>query len=449
MFNKLDGEKVVIFHLLKNSAYFYRIFNKIDKNVFKKPETQLIFENIQNYYKKFEKKPTMKELALFIVNSTLQKTQRDNVIDYFKTELAQEKEIENFDFLIDFTEKYFKKVSLTDAILESVEVLKTSEDLDNVDIISKFENALDYKFDTDLGLELTSELEERFKNYKETFAYIPTGIKSVDEFLGGGVRSGVGSLFVINSPSGNGKSGLMCAMSAGFTKQGKNGLYITLEMPETDILKRVDANILDTEMYKFNDMKWEDYKEKFDRVKNNLGKLFVKEYPAGSFSTFDLEKLKYDIEQENNLELDYIVVDYMGLMKSTRVKLSQGSYLFFKSVSEELHGFSKKHKVPLITAFQMGRCLDLNTIIKTKDGDKKLKDIKINDKLLSNDGYNKVTFISNIKKQKVFKIKTKSGKEIISSEIHKFPTPKGFISISEGLEVGDKLNTKGKNNGAN
>jgi len=148
---------------------------------------------------------------------------------------------------------------------------------------------------------------------------------------------------------------LMNAFAAGFTRQKKNGLYVTLEMPEVDILKRIDANILDTEIFKFDEMTWEEYKSKYDKIKDNIGNLYVKEYPAGSFSTFDLEKLKYDIEEENNIKLDYIIIDYMGLMKSTRVKLNQGSYLYFKSIAEELHGFAKKHNIPIISAFQLNR----------------------------------------------------------------------------------------------
>ena len=340
-------------------AFIYKVFNKLNKNVFKKQETSIIFDFIQKFYKEFEKKPTIKELALYIYNSSLEDHLKKKVIEYFKTELKGETEISNFDFLIDFTEKYLKKVALTDAILESVEVLKKDESLDGVDIISKFENALDYKFDTDLGMELILSLEERFNRYKEKFDTIPTGIKVIDEILGGGVRPK--TLITILSPSHGGKSALLSAFSAGFSKQKKNGLYITLEMPEVDILKRIDANILQTDIWKFEEMDWETYHNMYSKIKNRLGRLFVKEYPAGSFSTFDLTKLMYDIEQENDLKLDYIIIDYMGLMKSTRVRLNQGSYLYFKSIAEELHGFAKKHNIPVITAFQLNRSAYNNT----------------------------------------------------------------------------------------
>ena len=359
MFNKLDGEKVIIFHLLKNSAYFYRVFNKLNQQVFKKQENGFIFKFIKDFYKNYEKQPSFKEIGLSIYNSSLEEHLKKKLLEYIKTEFRGEKEISNFDFLIDFTEKYLKKVALTDAILESVEVIKKDDSLDSVDIISKFEKALDYKFDTDLGMELTSSLEERFNKYKEKFDTISTGINAIDKILGGGVRPK--TLSIVLSPSHGGKSALLTAFSGGFSKQGKNGLYITLEMPEADILKRVDANILQTDIWKFDEMDWDTYHNMYSKLKDRLGKLFVKEYPAGSFSTFDLTKLMYDIEQENDLKLDYIIIDYMGLMKSTRVKLNQGSYLYFKSISEELHGFAKKHNVPVITAFQLNRSAYNNT----------------------------------------------------------------------------------------
>lgn len=352
MINKLDGEKTILYHLLKNSAYFYKVFNKLNLNVFKNNEAKIIYKYLKKYYSKFEKKPTIKELALFILNSSLSDIEKNKIKQYLK-DLNTETEIKNFDFLLDFTEKYLKKISLTDAILESVEILKKDETLDGIDIITKFENALNYKFDTDLGMELKSSIEERFKQYKAKFETLPTGIIAIDKILGGGFRNK--TLSLILAPSHQGKSALMCAFAAGFARQKKNGLYITLEMPEVDILKRIDANILDTEIYKFDEMTWEEYKSKYNKIKNLLGNLYVKEYPAGTFSTFDLEKLKYDIEEENNIKLDYIIIDYMGLMKSTRVKLNQGSYLYFKSIAEELHGFAKKHNIPIISAFQLNR----------------------------------------------------------------------------------------------
>jgi len=202
MINKLDGEKTILYHLLKNSAYFYKVFSKLNSNVFKNNEAKIIYKYLKKYYSKFEKKPTLKELALFILNSSLSDIEKNKIKQYLK-DLNTETEIKNFDFLLDFTEKYLKKISLTDAILESVEILKKDETLDGIDIITKFENALNYKFDTDLGMELKSSLEERFKQYKAKFDTLPTGIIAIDKILGGGFRPK--TLSLILAPSHQGK----------------------------------------------------------------------------------------------------------------------------------------------------------------------------------------------------------------------------------------------------
>jgi len=154
---------------------------------------------------------------------------------------------------------------------------------------------------------------------------------------------------------------LKIATAAGMSLQKKNGLYVSLEMEEAEILKRFDANLLYTQLHEFDNMSWEVYKAKYDKVKDYTGKFFVKEYPAGGFSVFDLQFLKDEIENEHNIKLDYIVVDYLNLMKSTRAKLSQGSYTYFKSIAEELHGFAKQNDIIIISSSQMNRSSYNNT----------------------------------------------------------------------------------------
>jgi len=200
--DNLDGEKIIIFHLMKNPAYFARVFSKLEGNNFKKVETKTIYQYIEKFHKKFEKSPSIKELALFVMESGLDKNLKQNVFNYIKTELKNEQDIKNFDFLIQFTQRHLKKISLMDAILESVDELKQKDDIEN-DIIVKFEKALNYNFDTDLGLEFHNDLENRFKKYQEEFRKISTGINVLDDLLGGGFRSKTLNLFL--APSHGGK----------------------------------------------------------------------------------------------------------------------------------------------------------------------------------------------------------------------------------------------------
>jgi len=88
-------------------------------------------------------------------------------------------------------------------------------------------------------------------------------------------------------------------------------------------------------------------------------------------------------------------------------------------------------------------CLDFYTKVEErKKGQIYLKDIKIGDQLKSHDGYNVVRMKHCPKIKKAYKIKTKSGKEIICSADHKFPTDEGRICINDGLKIGNRISSR-------
>jgi intein/homing endonuclease len=104
------------------------------------------------------------------------------------------------------------------------------------------------------------------------------------------------------------------------------------------------------------------------------------------------------------------------------------------------------HELDLVgwTATQGNRCCCLDTIVDIEyKGFIEIKDVVLGDKILTHKGYRDITYIFPIEKQTVYRIKTKSGKEIKVSAKHEFPTLYGKLnSISTGLSVGDKLYIK-------
>ncbi len=126
-------------------------------------------------------------------------------------------------------------------------------------------------------------------------------------------------------------------------------------------------------------------------------------------------------------------------MSSSRTTLAKigGTYSYYKLIAEELHGFAKTEDKVMITAAQLNRCLAKGTLI----GNIKIENINIGDKIKGSS--NKVEVLSKIKtKQKCYKIKLKSGKEIVVSANHRFPTKYGLCSIESGLVKGMELSSK-------
>jgi len=348
--NNLDPEKIVIYHLIKNPRYFNKVISKIDKKHFRTLESQIIIENMKDYNSKYENKPSLKELALYILEkSKYDKNVKDKIKLYLKN-LKEESPVQNLEFLLDFTKNFIKKMNLQDVILQSVDKLKKDK-IDNT-IIGSFEEALNVEFDKNLGMSI-DDLEIRFQEYKEIHKIIPTGINVLDEVLGGGVRPK--SLVSFAGPSHSGKTAIKCAVAAGLTINKSNGVYFTLEMSEKDIFKRIDANLLGIEINELNNMSFDEYKQKYDQIKPHLGKLFVKEYPAGSLDVNIIRSIIDDIELQYGLKIDFIIIDYLGLMNSIRVRMNVGLYTFYKSIAEELHALAKRLDIPVITSAQLNR----------------------------------------------------------------------------------------------
>jgi replicative DNA helicase len=90
-------------------------------------------------------------------------------------------------------------------------------------------------------------------------------------------------------------------------------------------------------------------------MSGTLGKLFIKEYAPGTFSSVQLESLIKDFELQKDIKFDIVFVDYLGIMKSDRLSPSAGLYSYIKSIAEELRAVAIKTKLPIISAQQLNR----------------------------------------------------------------------------------------------
>ena len=359
MINQLDTiEDSIIQSLFYNTEYFSRVYPSLKEIHFSEKPNQDIFREIQKYVKDHEVSPSLKDIALKIKNSSSYSNDDKKKLITKISNIQKSDKHENLDFILKETQDYIKKTQLTSAIMESVDIIKEGKEFDP--IIDKFTSALNVSFDTDPGLDYNESLVERQEYYHKSIAGISTGVKSIDKTLNGGFMDKTLNVFL--SVSGGGKSAMLVSVGANMLLKGKNILYITLEMSEKEIAKRFDANILAIDSRELRNTNKEEIEGKFNQVKDKLGKLYIKEYPAGGFNTLQLKSLVEDIHNTKGVEFDIIIVDYLGLMSSYRTNLSKvGSYGLYKSVAEELHGLSKtciardRIGIPILTAGQINR----------------------------------------------------------------------------------------------
>ena len=118
-----------------------------------------------------------------------------------------------------------------------------------------------------------------------------------------------------------------------------------------------------------------------------------------------------------------------------------------ESIYEELRGLAGEFACPLWTASQTNRCFSTSTKLLIRDGSAsrsiKIGDIRVGDQVETHKGFKDVTKVFPKEVQKTYKITLKSGKTMICSARHQFPTADGTLkSINEGLEVSDGILTK-------
>ena len=324
-------ESAVLQNLMTNDMYFSKAYTHLDNSLFNDPANEVIFTVISDYVKQHSVKPNLKEIALTIKESNkINKNLKLATLEKFK-EIAQEPKVENLEFMLNKTELWVQRQRLTKAVFDSADIIQADGAFEP--IVGMFTDALQVSFDTDTGLSYQDTIDERAEYYHRKIQGLSTGIPGMDKALGGGYMKK--TLNLISAPSHGGKSALLACISANMVVTGHNILYITLEMSEEETAKRIDANILDIDINELHSTPIEEITSKFNKVKDNLGELMIKEYPAGSFNTLHLEGLMQELSTKGFVP-DAVMIDYLGLMASSRTTLatSGGSYMYIKQIAE-------------------------------------------------------------------------------------------------------------------
>jgi hypothetical protein len=263
--------------------------------------------------------------------------------------------------------------------------------------------------------------------------------------------------------TGCGKSLGMCHMASAALAQGRNVLYITMEMAEEKIAERIDANLFDVRIDQLKDLTKASFNTKVKGISDKTkGKLVVKEYPTASAHVGHFRALLLELKLKKKFEPDIIYIDYLNICASSRMKGLSGSvntYSLIKSIAEEIRGLAVEFNVPIWSATQVTRagysssdieitdtseCIAITESVTMRDGQvKTLDEVKLGDQITANDEYKTVMFKHHNKMKDCVKITTESGKSIIVSKDHVFPCKNNGnvkrISVNTGLNVSDIL----------
>ena len=222
------------------------------------------------------------------------------------------------------------------------------------DVLSK---ALGVSFDTNIGHDYLEQVDERYDYYHEQEERIPFDLENFNKITKGGLPNK--TLNIALAGTGVGKSLFMCHLASNILAQGRNVLYITMEMAEEKIAERIDANLLNIPIDQIENLSKDMFKDKVSQITAKTdGKLIIKEYPTGQANTSHFRALLNELKLKKNFIPEIIFVDYLNICASSRMKMIGGSinsYSYIKSIAEEMRGLAVEFNVPIMSATQTNR----------------------------------------------------------------------------------------------
>ena len=348
-------ETTILRNLIYNEEYSRKVIPFIQPEYFEQRTEKVIFEEVVKFIVKYGSAITIEALNIEAENRT----------DLTETEIKEVREINSSltnsvveeQWLMDTTEKWCRDRAIYLALMESISLADGQGDKKGRDAIpSILSEALAVSFDNHIGHDYLQDYEERYESYHRKEDLIPFDLEFFNKITKGGLPNK--TLNIALAGTGVGKSLFMCHVASSALLQGKNVLYITMEMAEEKIAERIDANLLNIPIQDIVDLPKPMFETKVTKLtEKTQGTLIIKEYPTAAAHSGHFKALINELALKKSFKADIIFIDYLNICASSRHKANSSinSYSYIKSIAEELRGLAVETNVPIVSATQTTR----------------------------------------------------------------------------------------------
>jgi len=347
-------EATILSNLIFNEKYARKVLPFIKSDYFNERTYKIVFLEIHEYISQYDSLPSLNAISIECQERTdLTEEGYKDIVALLQT-LSTEKS--DYDWLVDTTEKWCQERAIYLSLMESVKIADGQDKKKDKGAIPQIlSEALGVSFDQHIGHDYVQDAEARFDFYHRREDKIPFDLEFFNKITKGGLPNK--TLNIALAGTGVGKSLFMCHVASNCLLQGKNVLYITLEMAEEKIAERIDANLLNVPIQKLAEMPKIMFEKKVTNLsKKTQGKLIIKEYPTASAHVGHFKSLIGDLALKRSIKPDIIFVDYLNICASQRYKGSiVNSYTYVKAIAEELRGLAVETNVPIVSATQTTR----------------------------------------------------------------------------------------------
>ena len=345
---------MILRNLLYNEEFVRKVLPFIRPEYFQDQSQKIIFQEISSFVEEFNNIPSKE-----VLNIEVEK--RNDVNEDQYREVCQTIEHltdvpVDFSWLVETSEKWCRDRAIYLALMESVQLADGGGEKSPDSIPSILQEALAVSFDNHVGHDYLNDSEERYDSYNQKENKIEFDLEYFNKITKGGLPNK--TLNIALAGTGVGKSLFMCHVASSVLLQGRNVLYITMEMAEEKIAERIDANLLNVPIQDLTDLPKSMFENKVTNLaKKTQGTLIIKEYPTASAHSGHFKALLNELALKKSFRPDIIFIDYLNICASSRYRgnLSVNSYSYIKAIAEELRGLAVETNVPIVSATQTTR----------------------------------------------------------------------------------------------
>lgn len=348
-------ETLILRNLLFNDVYCRRVLPFINPEYFENLHERVVFEEINKFIVSYDSLATKE--VLLIEGEKRKDLDENSYNNFCKFVEGLSNEQADLDWIINTTEVWCRDRAIYLALMESIQIADGNDSKRGRESIPAIlQEALSISFNERIGHDLIDDYDARYDFYTKKEQKIPFNLNYFDKITNGGLSKK--TVFLIMSSPNAGKSLTMCSFASNFLLQGKNVLYITLEMAEEKIAQRIDANLLDVNITQLSSISRDSFETKIIKLaRKTQGKLIIKEYPTSSAHVGHFKALLKELELKKHFRPDVIFIDYLNICASSRYKSNSGmnSYTYVKSIAEEVRSLAVEYDLPIVSATQSGR----------------------------------------------------------------------------------------------
>lgn len=345
----------ILRNLLTNEEFTRKAIPFLKKEYFEGSQ-RFVFDEILKFVSKYNKLPTPEALSIELDNAGLAEQthiQAHEVVDTIKVPVKDDDV-----WLLEQTETWCQDRAIYLAIMKSIEIIDGRDEQQTKNALPEIlSNALAVSFDTNIGHDYVGSADARYEFYHTAEEKLPFDLEKFNSITKGGLPKK--SLNIALAGTGVGKSLFMCHCAAGALTDGKNVLYLTMEMSEERIAERIDANLFNVPIDQLENLSKKMFDDKVKKISSKTnGQLIIKEYPTGSAHVGHFRALLNELKLKKDFAPDIIFIDYLNICASSRIKgLSGGvnTYSLIKSIAEEIRGLAVEYNVPIVSATQTTR----------------------------------------------------------------------------------------------